>query len=43
MTVCKTIDVMIGTFCIVNALPLLHADRDFEPLAEHPGLEVVAT
>jgi hypothetical protein len=39
----KTIDVMIGTFCIANALPLLHADRDFEPLAGHLGLHVVAT
>ena len=39
----KTIDVMIGTFCVVNGLPLLHADRDFEPLAEHLGLRVVTT
>ena len=42
VTVRKTIGVMIGTFCIVNGLPLLHADRDFDPLSEHLGLEVVA-
>ena len=43
VTVRKTIDVMIGTFCIVNGLPLLHADRDFEPVAEHLGLQVATT
>ena len=41
VTVRKTIDVMIGTFCIMNRLPLLHADRDFVPLAEYLGLKVV--
>jgi hypothetical protein len=40
ITVRKTIDVLIGTFCIVNRLPLLHADRDFDPLEEHLGLAV---
>ena len=40
ITVRKTIDVLIGTFCIVNRLPLLHADRDFDPLEEHLGLVV---
>lgn len=43
VTVRKTIDVIIGTYCIVNGLPLLHADRDFEPLVEHLGLKVVAS
>ena len=38
VTVRKTIDVMIGTFCIENDLPLLHNDRDFHPLSEHLGL-----
>ncbi|OGW60316.1 MAG: hypothetical protein A2V83_07440 [Nitrospirae bacterium RBG_16_64_22] len=41
VTVRKTIDVMIGTFCIVSGLPLLHADRDFDPLTAHLGLRVV--
>jgi predicted nucleic acid-binding protein len=40
ITVRKTIDVLIGTFCIVNRLPLLHVDRDFDPLEEHLGLAV---
>lgn len=29
-TVRKTIDVLIGTFCIVNDFYLLHNDRDFD-------------
>jgi len=40
ITVRKTIDVLIGTFCMVNRLPLLHADRDFDALEEHLGLVV---
>ena len=39
----KTIDVLIGTFCISNRLPLLHADRDFDALEEHLGLVVYHT
>lgn len=41
LTVRKTVDVIIGTFCIENAVPLLHSDRDFEPMAAHLSLEVV--
>ena len=37
----KTIDVIIGTFCIVKGHELLHADRDFNPMAKHLGLRVV--
>jgi predicted nucleic acid-binding protein len=37
----KTIDLIIGTFCIHHTLPLLASDRDFRPLAEHLGLELV--
>jgi len=40
ITVRKTIDVLIGTFCILNSLPLLHSDRDFDALEEHLGLAV---
>jgi len=36
----KTIDLIIGTFCIEGGHRLLHADRDFEPLVEHLGLRV---
>ncbi len=41
VTVRKTLDVMIGTFCIVNHLPLLHRDRDFEPMENLLGLVVI--
>ena len=34
----KTIDIVIGTFCIENNFKLLHADRDFEPMTEYLGL-----
>lgn len=40
VTVRKTIDVMIGTYCILRHLPLLHADTDFEPMVRHLGLRV---
>ncbi len=38
VTVRKTIDVIIATFCIQNQLPLLHSDRDFEPMEKHLSL-----
>lgn len=38
VTVRKTIDMIIGTFCIEGGHRLLHADRDFEPMVEHLGL-----
>ncbi len=41
VTVRKTIDVMIGTFCILNQLPLLHRDRDFDPMDKWLGLSTV--
>ena len=37
----KTIDVMIGTFCIKNGHQLLHADRDFDSMERYLGLRVV--
>ena len=40
ITVRKTIDVLIGTWCSVNQTPLLHSDRDFDPLEQHLGLQV---
>ena len=36
----KTVDVIIGTFCIEHDLPLMHNDRDFEPMEKHLGLRV---
>jgi hypothetical protein len=41
ITVRKTIDVIIGTFCIVRGHALLTADRDFAPMAEHLDLTLV--
>jgi predicted nucleic acid-binding protein len=38
-TVRKTIDCVIATYCIEHNLPLLHADRDFEPFHEYLGLK----
>ena len=44
ITLAKTIDLLIGTWCIENHKPLLHNDRDFRPMARHLGLiEVPAT
>ncbi|MFZ0790437.1 MAG: PIN domain nuclease [Chromatiaceae bacterium] len=40
ITVRKTIDVIIGSYCLLHALPLLHADRDFDALETHLGLMV---
>jgi predicted nucleic acid-binding protein len=38
ITVCKTIDLLIGTWCIEHRRPLLHNDSDFRPMARHLGL-----
>jgi len=35
ITVRKTIDITIATFCIIEELTLLHDDRDFNPIASH--------
>ncbi|MCL2845426.1 MAG: PIN domain nuclease [Chitinivibrionia bacterium] len=40
ITVRKTIDVIIGTFCIENGITLLHNDRDFDPMENCLGLSV---
>ena len=41
VTVRKTIDMMIATFCMERRYLLLHSGRDFGPIAEHLGLETV--
>jgi predicted nucleic acid-binding protein len=43
VTVRKTSDVMIGTFCIHYNLPLLHDDRDFDPMVKFLGLKTIDT
>lgn len=39
ITVRKTIDVLIATFCIERELALLHSDKDFKPFHEYLKLE----
>lgn len=41
ITIRKTIDLLIATFCIENRHALLHSDRDFDPIETHLGLQVV--
>ena len=41
VTVRKTIDTVIATYCIQHRYSLLHADRDFDPFVEHLGLRSV--
>ncbi|MGO8694993.1 MAG: PIN domain nuclease [Rectinemataceae bacterium] len=40
ITVRKTIDVLIATFCTENDLELIHNDRDFDQIEEKLGLRV---
>jgi len=40
ITVRKTIDVIIATFCIIEGLTLLHDDRDFDPISAHFPLKI---
>jgi len=41
VTVRKTIDVMIGTFCIYYHFSLLHDDRDFYPIEKYLKLKTI--
>lgn len=41
ITVRKTTDVIIATFCIENQFPLLFSDRDFMPFVQKLGLIAV--
>lgn len=42
LTVRKTMDVLIATFCIYNRFALLHDDRDFEPFKQFLRLKTVS-
>jgi predicted nucleic acid-binding protein len=42
ITVRKTADVIIATFCIEARHSLLFADKDFRPFVEHLGLRAVS-
>lgn len=38
VTVRKTTDAVIATFCIEQRMPLLYSDRDFDPFVKYLGL-----
>ena len=40
ITIRKTIDVLIATYCIENDIELIHNDKDFDELEEKLGLRV---
>jgi predicted nucleic acid-binding protein len=42
ITIRKTIDLVIGTFCMAHDHMLLHCDREFEPLCQHLGLRTLS-
>ena len=41
ITIRKTIDCLIATFCIEEGHSLLHRDRDFEPFERYLGLRLI--
>ena len=41
VTIRKTIDVLIGAYCIRHGHALLHADRDFDSMVQHLGLRAL--
>lgn len=38
LTIRKTADVIIASYCIEREMPLLFTDKDFKPFVEHLGL-----
>ncbi|MGE5152420.1 MAG: PIN domain nuclease [Bdellovibrio bacteriovorus] len=40
VTVGKTIDLVIATYCLLHGLVLLYSDRAFDPVVQHLGLRV---
>ncbi len=41
ITIRKTMDVLIATWCIEEQMPLLHRHRDFDPFEQHLRLRVL--
>ncbi len=39
VTIRKTIDTLIATRCIIDGIPLLYSDRDFDAFVTHLGLK----
>jgi predicted nucleic acid-binding protein len=42
ITIRKTNDVIIASFCIDKAIPLLYSDRDFAPFSQYLNLQTVS-
>lgn len=42
VTIRKTVDLLIGTWCIAHSQPRPHDDGDFRPMARYLGLQEVA-
>ena len=40
-TIRKTVDMIIGTWCMESGIPLLHADKDFDRMAQLLPLKIV--
>jgi predicted nucleic acid-binding protein len=40
ITIRKTIDCMIAAVALENDIPLLHRDRDFDPIKKYCGLKI---
>ena len=40
ITVSKSVDIWIATFCIEKGIQLLFSDKDFLPFVEHLGLKI---
>lgn len=40
ITICKTVDMLIGSWCIEHEVELLHNDKDFDRMAEELPLRV---
>jgi predicted nucleic acid-binding protein len=43
VTIRKTNDLVIGTYCIEHGYELLHRDRDFDAMEKHLGLRALAS
>jgi predicted nucleic acid-binding protein len=41
VTVRKTVDMIIGTYCLLGGHVLLHSDRDFDVMETHLGMRVL--
>ncbi len=41
VTVRKSVDMIIGTYCLENGIALLHNDKDFDLMEKHLGLKTV--